>query len=94
MPMCGFRSASGGRAFLRRYPDEFYLGGIEFLTFSMILAALWWGDFNSLWAAFFAALALLLPCSEGAVQMMNYLTSSLLQPHILPKLDFRDGIPE
>lgn len=78
---------------LRQYPNEFYLGGIEFLTFSIILAALWWGDFNSLWAAFFATLVLLLPCSEAAVQMMNYLTSSLLQPQILPKLDFRDGIP-
>ncbi len=79
--------------FLRRYPNEFYLGGIEILTFSMILGALLWGDFNSLWAAFFAALFLLLPCSESAVQMMNYLVSSLLQPQILPKLDFRNGIP-
>ena len=25
--------------------------------------------------------------------MMNYLISSLLQPQILPKLDFRNGIP-
>jgi hypothetical protein len=79
--------------FLRRYPSEFYLGGIEFLTLSVILAALLWGDFISLWAAFFAALVLLLPCSEGAGQTMNYLISSLLQPQALPKLDFRDGIP-
>ena len=26
--------------------------------------------------------------------MMNYLISSLLQPQVLPKLDFRDGIPD
>ncbi len=79
--------------FLLRWPNEFYLGGIEFLTLSMILAALWWGDFNSLLGAFFAAVVLLLPCSGGAVQIMNYLTSWLLQPQILPKLDFRDGVP-
>ncbi len=86
-----FRERS--QRFLRRTPNEFYLGGIEFLTLSMILAALWWGDFNSLLGAFFAALVLLLPCSEGAVQIMNYLTSFLLQPQLLPKLDFRYGIP-
>jgi hypothetical protein len=79
--------------FLRQYPNEFYLGGIEFLTFSMILAAVCWGNFNSLGTALLGALVLLLPCSESAVQIMNYLTTSFLQPQILPKLDFRDGVP-
>jgi cyclic beta-1,2-glucan synthetase len=80
---------------LRRYPNDFYLVGIEVLTLIMISAAIVWGDFDSQWAViFFAALALLLPCSEGAVQIMNYLTSSLLPPQILPKLDFRKGIPD
>ena len=82
------------RMFLRRYPDEFYLAGIESLTLGMILAALLWGHFNSLWAAFWAALVLLLPCTESAGQIMNYLTSSLLQPQVLPKLDFREGVPD
>ena len=79
---------------LRRYPSDFYLAGIELLTLSMISAAVVWGDFYSISAAFFAALILLLPCSECAVQIMNYLVSSLLQPQLLPKLDFRGGIPD
>lgn len=79
--------------FLRRYPNDFYLVGIEVLTLVMISAALMWVDFDSLWAVLFAALALLLPCSEAAVQIANYLISSWLQPQILPKLDFRKGIP-
>ncbi len=78
---------------LRRNPNKFYLGGIGFLTFSMILALSCLGCFNSLWKAIFVALVLLLPCSESAVQLMNYLTSLLLQPQPLPKLDFRDAIP-
>jgi hypothetical protein len=41
-----------------------------------------------------AMLALLLPCSQSAVQLMNYLTISLLQPQILPKLNFEGGIPD
>jgi cyclic beta-1,2-glucan synthetase len=81
------------RSFLHRYPDEFYLGAIEALTLAMVVAALRWQDINSLWAAFFAALVLLLPCSESAEQIINYLTSSFLTPRILPKLDFRKGIP-
>ena len=59
----------------------------------MLWAALARGDFDSLWTVFFAALALLLPCSEAAVQITNYLISSWLQPQILPKLDFGKGIP-
>ena len=80
--------------FVRQYPDAFYLGGIEFLTFSMVLAALLWANVNFLWTAFFAALLLLLPCSESAEQIMNYLIPSLLQPQTLPKLDFKEGIPD
>ncbi len=90
----GFSLHERWRSFLHRYPDEFYLGAIEALTLAMVLAALRWEDFNSLWAAFFAALVLLLPCSESAEQIVNHLASSFLTPRILPKLDFRKGIPQ
>src|SRR5438876_3109365 len=39
-------------------------------------------------------IALLLPCSQSAVQLMNYLTTALLRPEILPKFDFSEDIPE
>src|SRR5438045_3102004 len=39
-------------------------------------------------------LVLLLPCSQSAVQLMNYLTTTLLRPEILPKLDLSKGVPE
>ncbi len=37
---------------------------------------------------------LLLPCSQSAVEVMNYLVTSLLPPQMLPKLDFQQGIPD
>jgi cyclic beta-1,2-glucan synthetase len=82
------------RGVLLRYPDEFYLSGIEILTLAMILTVLWWINFGSLWGAFFAAAALLIPCSQSALEIMNHVTTSLLQPRILPKLDFASSIPE
>ncbi len=38
-------------------------------------------------------LILLLPSSQAAVQLMNYLTTNLLTPTTLPKLDFSQGVP-
>ena len=43
---------------------------------------------------FLALLALLLPSSQSAVELVNYLTTSLLRAEILPKLDFSEGIPD
>jgi cyclic beta-1,2-glucan synthetase len=80
--------------FLRRHPDEFYLLGIEVLTLGMVLAALWWVSFSSLGAALLAAIALLIPCSQSAVQIMYHLTTTLLDPQPLPKLNLANGIPE
>ncbi len=38
-------------------------------------------------------LVLLLPGSQAAVQLMNYLTTNLMPVEALPKLDFSEGIP-
>jgi cyclic beta-1,2-glucan synthetase len=39
-------------------------------------------------------IVLLLPCSQSAVQVVNYLITSILRPRILPKLDFSKKIPD
>ena len=81
---------------LRKHPDEFYLYGIELLT--LLIAAAIVFPFLSLVSSFyvilFAVMALLLPCSQSAVEVMNYLTTSLLHPRILPKLDFSEQVPD
>ncbi len=82
--------------FLRRHPDEFYLGGIEILTLLIVIAIMTpvFNTFNTFLGRIFTILLLLLPCSQAAVEVMNYLTTALLRPRILPKLDFSEGIPD
>ncbi len=84
------------QAFLRRHPDEFYLGGIEALTLLIVIAIMTpvYNSFNTFWGRIFAIILLLLPCSQSAVEVMNDLTTALLHPRILPKLDFSKGIPD
>ena len=94
----GVRLPFGERlqAFLRRHPEEFYLGGIEVLTLLIVIAIMSpvYNAFNTLYGRILAILLLLLPCSQSAVEVMNYLTTALLHPRILPKLDFCEGIPD
>ena len=84
------------RAFLKSHPDEFYLPGIEVLTFGIMSAVvlLLTSTFTPPLLILFSMLVLLLPCSQSAVQLMNYLTTTLLRPEILPKLDYSKAIPE
>ena len=94
----GVRVPVGERiqAFLRRHPDEFYLGGIEVLTLLIVIAIITpvFNGFNTFWTRILAILVLLLPASQSAVEVMNYLTTTLLRPRILPKLEFIKGIPD
>ena len=81
---------------LRRYPDQWFLLGIGALTYAIIMAAVVLvGDVRtSFGLLLLSMLALLLPSSQSAVQLINYLTTSLLRPEILPKLDLTEGIPD
>jgi len=84
------------RTFLRSHPDEFYLPGVEVLTFGIMSAIvlLLTSTVTSPGLILFSMLVLLLPCSQSAAQLMNYLTTALLRPEILPKLNFLETIPE
>ncbi len=82
------------QAKLRQYPDQWFLLGIGVLTYAIMLATvLLVGDVrNSFGLVLLSMFVLALPASQSAVQLMNYLTTSLLPPEILPKLDFSKGI--
>jgi hypothetical protein len=82
--------------FLRHHPDEFYLGGIELLTLLIVIAIMTpaYNAFNTFWGRIFGILVLLLPASQSAIEVMNYLTTSVLSPRLLPKLDFANGLPD
>jgi cyclic beta-1,2-glucan synthetase len=93
-----FRPPFGQRitSFLRKHPDEFYLPSIEVLMFAIMSAIvlLLTDSYTPPRVILGLMLVLLLPCSQSAVQVVNYLITSLLPPQILPKLDFSNGIPD
>jgi len=80
---------------LRAHPDEFLLVGIAVLTFVIVTGVLWLltPPETPLPTVLLSMLMLLLPSSQAAVQLMNYLTTNLLAPTTLPKLDFAQGLP-
>jgi cyclic beta-1,2-glucan synthetase len=82
-------------AFLRIHPDEHYLTGIVVLTFAIMsgVVLLLTDPHSSLGLILLSTLALLLPSSQSAVQIMNYLTTVFLPADILPKLDLSGGLP-
>jgi cyclic beta-1,2-glucan synthetase len=84
------------RAAMRRYPDDFYIGGIlvlGLLIMTAIIAPLV-PAYSPLGRLTLALLLLLLPASQGAVELVNNTVTALLKPRPLPKLDFSEGIPE
>jgi cyclic beta-1,2-glucan synthetase len=83
------------RVWLLRHPDEFFLPGIVVLTFAIITVILLalTSTTNSPVLVLLSMLILLLPSSQAAIQVMNYLITTLLPAEILPKLDFSGGIP-
>ncbi len=83
------------RALLRGHPDEFYLPGIAALSLAIVLGVvLVLTDASTpLGLILLSTLAVLLPSSQSAVQIMNYLATLLLPAQILPKLDFSEGLP-
>jgi cellobiose phosphorylase len=80
---------------VRRVPLAFYTGGIALLTLTATFYA-WWkllGPEAESWKSVVFILLLLVSSSQLAVSIMNWLTNLLLQPRLLPRLDFTSGIP-
>ena len=83
------------RAFLRRHPTSAYLGPIAVLTVlhegALFAALRALGTGVALAAT--AMLLALVPAATIAVTLVNTLVTRLLPPRVLPKMDFRKGIP-
>ncbi|MGA9528758.1 MAG: glucoamylase family protein [Terriglobales bacterium] len=91
-PTFGERFRTG----LRRHPDEFLLLGIALLTLAVMTAAVWLltPATTSPLLIILSMLFLLLPSSQAAVQVMNYLATNLLPAGTLPKLEFSKEVPD
>ncbi len=85
---------SVGERSIHRFPLAFYAGGIATLTalalFGFIMAARALGLHQ--WKLIFFAVVFLLCASQLAVAIINWLSTLLLKPRLLPRLDFSSGI--
>jgi cyclic beta-1,2-glucan synthetase len=94
----GFNPPPGQRlrTWLRRHPDDCYLPTIAILTCAIVSAVvvLLTDPSTPLDLIVLSLLAVLLPSSQSAVQITNYLATLLLSAQILPKLDFSEGLPD
>ncbi len=94
----GFHPSFGERlrTWLRRHPDEFLLFGIAALTLAIITGTLFLltPATTSPLLVLLSMLILLLPSSQAAVELMNYVITNLLPVAALPKLDFSEGVSD
>jgi hypothetical protein len=93
----GYRLGWGERLFawVLGHPGTGYFGGIAVLlaTFLTLTLAAGLDSLAVSWWLPLVVAALLLPLSELAVGLVNHLLTLLLPPRVLPKLDFKEGIP-
>ena len=84
------------RLMLWNNADDFYIGGIQIITvvlIGLIIAPLvpTYPIFGGLTLAF---LLLLLPATQGAVDLVNNTVTAIFKAYALPKLDFSKGVPK
>ena len=87
------------RRWSQGHPALVYVGATGVITALVLAGATWAADGMGAGVAGMAVLLItlllgLLPASEVAVQVVNYLATVLLRPRVLPKLSFETGIPE
>ena len=83
------------RDLLRRYPDDFYVAGIQIVTLLIIALIIFplMPLYSPLGRLTLGFLLLVLPASQGAVELLNHTITAILKPYALPKIDFSKGIP-
>jgi cellobiose phosphorylase len=94
--MVGYSAAPGEALdrWVRGHPNFVFVGGIILATIAALAAMLWLGGApaRSLWP--WALLIGLLPAADIAVNLVNQLVTTFLEPRPLPKLDLHEhGVP-
>ena len=81
---------------IRRLPLVFYAGGIGLLTILATFGFVWqsWALELPGWKLMFLTPLFLLCASQLAVALMNWLSTLLVKPSLLPRMDYSAGIPE
>ncbi len=79
---------------IRHFPLIFYVGKIGVLTFLMTLGFAWQALALGVseWKVMLLSFMFLVCASQLAVALVNWLTTMLVPPRLLPRLDFSSGI--
>ncbi|HEX8991166.1 MAG TPA: hypothetical protein VF784_05760, partial [Anaerolineales bacterium] len=79
-----------------KHPTVVYLSSVWLLTLLILIAAVSYArDAGAtLLQLLGACVLLLIPGLTASVSLVNWLVSLLIPPRVLPKMDFRDGIPD
>jgi len=94
---CHVPFAERARCWLRRHSSGIYFGSLGAVTAALMAAPLAFTAASGAGAKMLTLLGflLVLPASEMAAQIVNYLVTRLLPPRALPKMSFKkDGIPD
>ena len=86
-----YRPSIGGwvQRLFRNNPDEMYIIGIEAVTLITVVFLIWTViATQGGWGLILGALLLILPATQAAVEVMNYLVTTVLNPQALPKIDY------
>lgn len=80
----------------RTFPLSIYLSAVLFFTWIGIVGLFRFGDWasSSLWLVLMIALPVLMCGIQFGLGIVNWLSTVLMRPQALPRMDFRDGIPE
>jgi cyclic beta-1,2-glucan synthetase len=95
----GYRPGLGERLLdaILGHPHTVYFGSIAVLLIlllaPLVFVANWTAGTINPWMALLVVLAALVPVSELAVGLVNYLLTLILPPRTLAKLEFKEGIP-
>lgn len=90
----GFRPGAGERArrFVLDHPGAVYFGTIV-AFWSLFLALIWAATTSVGWVPALAVVVAAIPASEIAVALVNHAVTRLVPPRVLPKLEFKEGVP-
>ncbi|NTW72830.1 MAG: glycosyl transferase, partial [Eubacteriaceae bacterium] len=80
------------------YPGIIYMGSIGVITALIIKFAIDYAmnflDSNQVYFAIIVGLVVLIPASEMAISIMNWLVPKIKKPAVFPRIELKDGIPE
>ncbi|MGE5073673.1 MAG: GH36-type glycosyl hydrolase domain-containing protein, partial [Anaerolineae bacterium] len=87
--------SESGRRWVLKHPTFVYLGSVALPALLILVAGISYATHagGHLLQAWGTALLLVIPALTASVSIVNWAVTLIVPPRILPKMDFRDGIP-